>query len=325
MTTLCVHPSGHLFAVGYADGCIAFWAVEDEDKALQVRTVDDVDVNIADGEKLAAVLSSHPSDGASTTTSSKSMHLREPIFKICWSGMEGSSDAYEGHSALTILGGLHPQNGNGVSVLLLEKFAPSAVSVVSPTNKNIHPAIRAAMVESLQVINTWFYDTLGPTQDFLLIPRDSPHFAGTSHPVSILLLSGAEAGGRSIEGREFPPSEFTSSLSAPGEADPADIEKPSDILGEDLAEVLQELQLSREPRKLSLPSTLWTGIDAILDGDIIHLEKDVYNRLVGSAAAAPNDCPIKGGVAWADAEGNNAKAMKSAKVRNTLCSDRRWR
>ena len=46
VTSMSIHSAGHFFAVGYEDGCIAFWAVEDEDQPLQVRTLDDSDVNV---------------------------------------------------------------------------------------------------------------------------------------------------------------------------------------------------------------------------------------------------------------------------------------
>ena len=47
-----MHPAGHFFAVGYTDGIIAYWAMEDEDQPLMVRTLDSIDVNVVDGHRL---------------------------------------------------------------------------------------------------------------------------------------------------------------------------------------------------------------------------------------------------------------------------------
>ncbi|KAF8971726.1 WD40-repeat-containing domain protein [Flammula alnicola] len=52
VASIAVHPSGHFFAAGYADGSIAFWAVEDDNKPLLVRTLDSLDVNLVHADLL---------------------------------------------------------------------------------------------------------------------------------------------------------------------------------------------------------------------------------------------------------------------------------
>lgn len=52
MTCLCWKPDGLVFAAGYDDGCIAIWSVDDFDKPLSVRTVDEEDVNVTNAESV---------------------------------------------------------------------------------------------------------------------------------------------------------------------------------------------------------------------------------------------------------------------------------
>ena len=83
VTSIAVHPSGHFFAVGHADGSIAFWAVEDDNKPLLVRTLDAVDVNLVDPSAL-----DHKAP----------KFVREPIFKLSWSGFPNSQDPQIGRA-----------------------------------------------------------------------------------------------------------------------------------------------------------------------------------------------------------------------------------
>lgn len=53
MCCCCWRPDGLVFAVGYNDGCIAIWAIEDADKPLSVRTLTTEDVNITDAEEVS--------------------------------------------------------------------------------------------------------------------------------------------------------------------------------------------------------------------------------------------------------------------------------
>ncbi len=69
VTSLAIHPSGHFFAAGYDDGCIAFWAVDDDNKPLLVRTLHDLDVDILDPERLDALLIPEISRKNNTPTS----------------------------------------------------------------------------------------------------------------------------------------------------------------------------------------------------------------------------------------------------------------
>ena len=76
MTAFAIHSSGQLLAAGYADGTIAFWSVEDEDRPLMVRTIEKIDVNYPDAEELDKALSGEPPVIFSPGL--------EPIYKIQW-------------------------------------------------------------------------------------------------------------------------------------------------------------------------------------------------------------------------------------------------
>jgi hypothetical protein len=291
---MAIHPSGHIFAAGYADGCIAFWAVEDEDKPILVRTVDSLNVNIADAQRLSEVLERRESDQSSHPVSD---HTREPIFKLSWSGYGNPSEPY-GYTTLSVLGGLMSDGGSGLSVLLLQPF--NQVSPSTPTWQAVHPEVRREMLAFLESSDVYFYNTEGPTQDFLLIPRSSPHLGAAFDPTAVVLLSEPDGESRSVEAKEFPPPEFVARISGKTEpiASPMTDTKPS--VDDILASTLEELQIIREPAEIALPTAVWTGVHAILDGDLIHMDDGAHDRLLQQGAALDYTGISRGGCAWVD-------------------------
>lgn len=161
VTCLAWRPDALVFCVGHEDGCLSFWDVQDGDKPLQVRTMDRTDVNsasdragfsdlvlikldvaVANAEQLFAA--SESSDSANPPA------FRQPIFALTWSGFseEGFLDKWSssvrtaagsgpvipktsedsdaespGITALTILGGLLPNDAIGIHCLVF-KVAP---------------------------------------------------------------------------------------------------------------------------------------------------------------------------------------------------------
>ncbi|KAG1765082.1 lethal giant larvae like, C-terminal-domain-containing protein [Suillus occidentalis] len=101
VTSVAIHPAGHFFAVGYADGCIAFWAVEDEDQPLMVRTSTDLDVNVINGEELEKFLQ----NGGPLEENGTNLSERQPIYRVAWCGFANSSDPRGGATSLVVLGG----------------------------------------------------------------------------------------------------------------------------------------------------------------------------------------------------------------------------
>ena len=171
VTSLAIHPSGHFFAAGYDDGCIAFWAVDDDNKPLLVRTLHDLDVDILDPERLDAL-------SISETSRKTAPQPPEPIFKLSWSSYPNSSDPRGGETTLTILGGLIPGEPFGVTVFLFPPCNPSEAPSDSPAPAStVHPFYCKAIRESLVPRKIFTYATHGIVQDDLLLPHSTPHFS----------------------------------------------------------------------------------------------------------------------------------------------------
>ncbi|GLB35825.1 putative lethal giant larvae(Lgl) like, C-terminal [Lyophyllum shimeji] len=273
VTALAVHPAGHFFVVGHSDGSLSFWAVEDEEKPLLVRTLDDLDVNVVDSARLDEHISKVKS-GESMAPSQ-----REPIFKLAWSGFSNSSDPRGGKTTLAILGGLNAGEAAGLTVIQLPAFnppEPPASAAASPQQPSLHPDMRQAMRDSLDPAESYFYFTRGVVQDFLLVPQKSPHFAGTFDPMGILLLTEAEADTRTLEAYQYPPPEFALT-DAKGAASASKSEAHKDALeslADDLADALHSLQSNDEPQRLILPAALSNGSSGLLNGRLLKLERE---------------------------------------------------
>src|ERR1700722_11051609 len=121
VTAIAVPPTGHFFAVGHADGCIAFWAVDDDDMPILVRTVDEIDVHIVDVNKLELILGQDAPQAPHPATPLERKH----ISKLTWSGFPNASDPRGGETALTVLGGLTTGVEPGGTVLWLPPFNPT--------------------------------------------------------------------------------------------------------------------------------------------------------------------------------------------------------
>ncbi|KAH9920224.1 uncharacterized protein BXZ73DRAFT_91957 [Epithele typhae] len=169
VTAMAIHPSGHLLAVGYVDGSIGFWSLEDEDKCLSLKTIDsgdDENLSQVDSVKLESVLP------------------------------HGS-------------GGMALDSAPGITTLLLPPLHPPIPSTPQSAAQSLHPDTRAAMCSSLNARNMHTYGTANPVQDFLLFPRSSPHFSGSYDPSTILIVSESDVSdARFCEAFSFPPPSF---------------------------------------------------------------------------------------------------------------------
>ncbi|CAL1694488.1 unnamed protein product [Somion occarium] len=307
VTALAVHPAGHFFAVGHADGSIAFWAVEDEDKPLIVRTLDDIDVNLVDATKLDEILSSKekliPEE-------------REPIFKLAWSGFSNSSDPRGGDTTLTVLGGLRGDEAPGITVILFPAFNPSDVTPPDP-QAGLPQQIRTAMQESLEPKDAYTYYTKGVPQDFLLLPKNNPHFSGTFDPTAILILYDHVGDIRATEAHQFPPPSCIPMPSPEPQAvatatvkDAEAADDGEDLLSQELASALASMKLDDDPRQLQLPASLWNGPNSILGGTLYALEKSVYEILVDARDFLDQSLHLRGGVAWVEDIQGEMKLLK---------------
>ena len=293
------------------DGSIAFWAVEDDEQPLMVRTLDEVDVHKVDGEKLEQYLLD---DEDAPKPSSKHHEPREPISKLAWSGYPNSYDPRGGETSLVILGGQFGHDPPGINILWLSAFNPPAPPPAA-TTQSLHPFFRDAMRESLDPQSAYFYRTPGLAQDFLLMPRDSPHFAGTWNPTTILMLFEYGENVRAIEARQFPPLELLAcaqeaSRSA-GQAEETERDD-RDALTQDLAATLQSMTINEEPKKLNIPPSLWSGSDVIVGASLFSLDRIAYETLSRSSEHGVDNLPLEGGISVPDE--NISGKIKYAKV-----------
>ncbi|KAJ6503249.1 WD40 containing snare-dependent exocytosis protein [Mycena vitilis] len=284
VTAIAIHPAGHFFAVGYSDGCIVFWAVEDEDQPLFVRTLDTTNVNLVDMDELEKKHDAAPPE-------------REPIYKLAWSSFPNSSDPRGGQTALTVLGGLiiAPGEATGLNVQWLPPFNPPEPPNPTPTQTALHPFMRSAMQASLLPISDFFYYTPSVAQDFFLVPRNSPHFSGHYDPIAILISIESTGDTRVLEGYQFPPPSFLAS------SEPAAEEvTPSGSVVDDLALTLKSLTVDEDPHALLLPSPLSFGSTGIFQVRLLSLDREPHDLLVGGEKEHPFNLLLSGGSAWGD-------------------------
>ena len=293
-----------LFATGHADGSISFVSTVDEN-VISMRTVEQADVNKTREEDLFG-----------WSPESDNSNGREPVYKLSWSGYPeeslldkvhgwsgfgtATSDSpapptssgarnSAGETTLTILGGSLPRNANGVSVLNFPPFK-SPPSHASPSNIALSAPLRAALKESVTPVYSSFYPTASPAEDFLLIPRDTPHLGMNFDPVAILILTDtiptlpvlAEPhADRGIDSYSFPPSPDGSFT------------------------------------KLNLPSTLtWSSGGTATSCQIYTLDQSVYRKLVSSASDRDR-FPLRGG----KASGNEKSTASGFKILVSLHLD----
>jgi len=304
VTSIAVHPTGHFFAVGYADGSIAFWATGDDGKPLVVRTLDDV----VDSEKLQT---------REIDTSSRP--LREPIFKLSWSGFTNTMDPRGGETVLTVLGGLSMGKQSGLTIFAMPEFnPPEPAADVSVPQNGLHPAFRQAMCHAVAPKKTFFYETRGVVQDYLLIPRSTPHFGGTFDPYAILSVLDRE-GGRTVEATEFPPPGFVSTPAQESNEVSQETRVEASLDEGATAVPNSPGHQPRSPLPLSLPFLLSNGGSNIRGGRLLTLETDVYENFV-SHRKFPDDANLnlKGGEAFSNPAQQNELKLSKYQPRRVL-------
>ena len=298
---IAIHPTGHFFAAGYEDGSIAVWATEDEDKPLLARSIEEVDINLVNEQLLNLAL--EPGDNKPIDKPTP-----EPIYKLAWSGYSNSADPRGGTHTLAVLGGGRGKESLGVTVFSFSAFNP-AEGATDP-NVPLPPPIRKAMQDCLSNPGVYSYQSEHTVSDFLLLPRDTPHFAGNFDPIAILLVCNGGGDKRSISITEFPPPslaiipkhpEMTRNISS----------STADAIGEELAETLHAMQDSLDPGRLTLPNLLWTGSSSVVGGEILALSTDTYGSLcLRDLEASVNEYGLRGGAAWMDGKNDDSMHAK---------------
>ncbi|KAK4705891.1 hypothetical protein P7C70_g320, partial [Phenoliferia sp. Uapishka_3] len=303
VTCLAWRPDGLMFAAGHVDGCISFACVSDEN-LIAMRTMERSDVNHATEEDMFGW-------SAQGEAGHRQPANREPIFRLAWSGfpLETIIDKWttgsaptspvapsptspspstpsfhsraiptekthpNGGTVLTILGGLLPQDPTGVHLFELPPYVSPSGSTVSSTG-NIPAALRQALKDSIQPIQHNLYPTPAPPEDFLLFPRQSPHFGLAFDPTAILITTGLDSSlavlaaahsARGMEAWTFPPTN------------------------------------SRLPRPLQLPPALsFSGPGTCSSSRLFNISTPGYQRLLHqlfSITDAPLHLPLRGGKA----------------------------
>ncbi|BGP30846.1 Lethal(2) giant larvae sro7 [Rhodotorula toruloides] len=289
VTCLAWRPDGLVFAAGHEDGSLSFAATAD-DNPIMVRTLERADVNKATEEDLFG-WSSQGQPGQRQPAN------REPIFRLAWSGFpqetylsqalasvagpssptlpsspsltEQKADLHGG-TLLTVMGGILPSDPVGIHVLEFPAYvAPTASTAKSG---GIPLAVREALRDSISPVAHHLYPTPAPPEDFLLLPRSSPHYGGAYDPSAIIITSGRDSrcpvppaphSSNSIEAFTFP------------------------------------LTISRAPRTLSLPSALsFSGRDTCTSAKLVIVGSLSYRHLLHQfdiSEETAERIPLKGG------------------------------
>ncbi|GAA5898928.1 uncharacterized protein JCM6883_003474 [Sporobolomyces salmoneus] len=254
VTCLAWRPDGLIFAAGHEDGTISFASAQDE-TPISMRTLERADVNKTTEEDLF---------GWSQGGGQRQLSGREPIFRLAWSGFpeetyldqvtsaiagasssaipSSSSSAFavpaspslsteektnlHGETMLTVMGGILPADPTGIHVLEFPAYSPPASAASTSKSGNIPLPVREALRASISPNAHHLYPTSTPPEDFLLLPRTSPHFSLSFDPNAILITTGRDRrfpvlasphAINSIEAWSFPPSSLhvPQSLSLP--------------------------------------------------------------------------------------------------------------
>jgi len=167
LTQALWHPTGTFILTSHEDSSFVIWDPKDGRKIL-ARTLEAVNVD-------------QPGASSGVAGSSRgTIAMKEPLFHIAW-----CSEANPDDTGILIAGGLSTTNPNkGLTFLDLgptPNYATSAWHILSghfesPKQQHVLPTPPNAAVV-----------------DFCLIPRKSPHFAGSSDPVAgVALLASGE-------------------------------------------------------------------------------------------------------------------------------------
>lgn len=282
-TCIAWRPDGEVFAMGHEDGCISFWHVREDDKPLMVRTLDNLDVEKPVTDPSLLDIPRPPT---------------EPIFKLAWSGFpekswinmasetatswqsqqhqrrpssnEHSHESTKG-TVLTVLGGAKAGiDPPGLFCATLPPYA-AAISLWGSATAEANHKLRVALHNSLIPTSEAVYPTPSIVEDFMLLPRNNPHYSGSYDPTAVVVLLAADpalptlpppAAARGLACFAFPPRSRS----------PTSVQSP----------VLHGHHQHTSQKELHLPMPLTlAGAGAILGAKLETLTPHAYRKLVG--------------------------------------------
>ena len=161
------HPTGTFILTGYDDESLVIWDSK-SGKIVHVRTVQDANMNVKD------------TDSRNSGSTSGTYAINSPLFRLAWCSKQNPDD-----TGILVAGG-GPSNvaERGLTFFDLGQtpvYQTSSWQVLSdhfgkPNSKRLLPT-----PPNTDVV------------DFCVIPRDSPHYAGSHDPIAIIaLLSSGE-------------------------------------------------------------------------------------------------------------------------------------
>ncbi|GAA5906729.1 hypothetical protein JCM8208_006372 [Rhodotorula glutinis] len=224
VTCLAWRPDGLVFAAGHEDGTISFASSEDE-MPVMIRTLERADVNKTTEEDLFGhrepanrepvfrlAWSAFPQESWFSSSVGKSGGPASPALPASPSLADEKTDLHGG-TMLTVLGGVLLTDPVGVHVLEFAAYLAPPAATTKPGS--IPLAVREALRNSIAPVAHHLYPTPAPPEDFLLLPRNNPHYGLSYDPIGIIVTSGrdprcpvlsAAHAANNIEAFAFPPS-----------------------------------------------------------------------------------------------------------------------
>lgn len=287
-TSMAIHPSGHFFAVGYADGVIGFWAIADETRPLSVNTLAELGEHVGGWSPFEQSLG-----GVGENNQHPNLEL---VCKLAWCGIPNTSDSFGGNSLLLVLGGCPTTSDRGLVALLMPTFNPDLSAPFPDKSTSLHQAARDEMVQALIPKRAHIYSPSAQVRDFCVVSCQTPHFSGVWDPAAVICLCGTSSSSQGVETYRFPPRSFLDgSLACSGNSSDS---SETDIVGH-LGALLEEMKLDLDQELLVPPSALRCGPSEIVKVYALDVKCEIMDYL-SKASTARNALVLCGGAAWLD-------------------------
>jgi len=155
------HPTGTFVLTAYKDSSLVFWDPRDG-RALEARTVEDVAINV-------------PGNRANAQPGSLAKSTKEPYTKIAWCSKENPDD-----TGILLVGG-QPVTAPAPGLTFIElgltpNYQTSSWDFLTNHFRNPRKTHILPTPPNVKV------------SDFLVIPRSSPHFAGSHDPIAVVAV-----------------------------------------------------------------------------------------------------------------------------------------